>query len=75
MIDLSIFDTAVSQIQALATARAALVSSSSVPLPDGIISEIDASLQALSMWIHDVREAAMHPPQVQEDPLVDQIAV
>lgn len=72
MIDLSVFREAVDQIAALSEARSNLIQSGG---PVGVIAEIDASLVALSMWIHDVREAAMHPPQVQEDPLANQIAV
>ena len=72
MIDLSVFREAVDQLAALSQARLNLIQSGG---PVGVIAEIDASLVALSMWVHDVREAAMHPPQVQEDPLVDQIAV
>jgi len=72
MIDLSVFREAVDQLAALSQARSNLIQSGG---PATVIAEIDASLVALSMWVHDVREAAMHPPQVQEDPLVDQIAV
>ena len=72
MIDLAIFREAVDQLAALSQARLNLIQSGG---PQAVVAEIDASLVALSMWVHDVREAAMHPPQVQEDPLVDQIAV
>jgi len=72
MIDLAIFREAVDQLAALSQARSNLIQSGG---PVGVIAEIDASLEALAMWIHDVRENEMHPPAVQEDPLVDQIAV
>ena len=72
MIDLSVFREAVDQIAALSEARLNLIQSGG---PQAVVAEIDASLEALAMWIHDVREAAMHPPAVQEDPLADQIAI